>query len=249
VRRLLLSVAAAAALLVPAAPAPAVVTIGNTDFYYAAAYQYLDAPAPGFQATFTVENPAQVRSSRRSTHHSLGQIGVGQRSDRSQLEAGWTRERGTPRLFVFRRPADGSGTCYNKCGFVKKGPGKKPGAKVEPGSTLTVGFQHVGKRWWLLVNGKRSGFYPDRLWKGRTFTGTDLSQVWGEVTVDHGKAPCVDMGNGTSPLAGPAAQITAVTWIGGPPTALAISSQTDAGLYDAVLTGADSMAYGGPGAC
>lgn len=241
-------VAALAGLVPSSSPASAVIQHGDTDFYYAAAYQYLDVPASGFQATLTVENPGQVGATRRNIEHSLGQIGVGQRTDQSQLEAGWIKQRGKPRLFVFRRPASGAGTCYNKCGFHKKGPGKKPGAILKPGSRITVGFQHIGTKWWLLVDGKRSGFYKDKLWRGRTFTSTDVSQVWGETTVDHGKTPCVDMGNGTSPLAGPSALIYDVTWIGGPATSLVPSPYTDTGLYDVVVA-PNAIAYGGPGAC
>ena len=252
VKRLLVAALACAsslAVLAPvSSPAEAVQTHGRTDFYYAAAGQGLDAPAAGFQATFTVEKPHQVPA--RGTHHSLGQIGLGQRADGSQLEAGWIREkkRGL-RLFSFWRPSSGADTCYDTCGFHAKGPGKKPGHRLRPGQVLTVGFQHVGNRWWLLVDGKRSGYYKDKLWKGHTFTGADYAQVWGEVTVKHGHSPCIDMGNGTSPLAGPAAQITGVTWIGGPATNLTISPETDTGLYDAVLTSPSSMVYGGPGAC
>ena len=159
VNRRHLAVAVAAALtaaFAPAAGAAAPPAPVGSDYYYASAGAYAEYPAAGFQATFTVHKPRQVQRERRN--HSLGQIAVTQTTDSSYLEAGWTQERGKPRLFVFWRPANGKKTCYNLgCGFRLKGPGQRPGTKVKPGSLLTVGFEHVGKKWWLLVDGERSG--------------------------------------------------------------------------------------------
>jgi hypothetical protein len=57
------------------------------------------------------------------------------------------------------------------------------------------------------------------------------------------------MGNGVRPELGAAARIYDVTWIGGPPASLAVSSQTDFDLYGLALTAPNAIAYGGPGAC
>jgi hypothetical protein len=247
--------AAATALAFAAALAPPADAASTTqrapvgsEYYYAAAGVYADYPAAGFQATLTVHKPEQVQRKRRN--HSLGQIAVTQRSDGSTLEAGWTQERGNPRLFVYWRPTTGKKTCYNLgCGFRLKGPGQRPGTKVKPGSTLTVGFEHVGRKWWLLVDGKRSGYYPDRLWKGQ-FTSTDLAQVFGEVVVDRGSQPCTDMGTGQLPQTGAAARIYDATWLGGPPSlSLLLSASAYPSFYDIVQTAPNAVAYGGPGAC
>lgn len=254
-RRLLAAATAAALALVlapsaaaPAAPADPVPRAYGSDYYYASAGTYAEYPAAGFQATLTVHAPQQV--DRKHRGHSLGQIAVTQQADDSYLEAGWTHERGKPRLFVFWRPPTGKKTCYNVgCGFKLKGPGKRPGSKLKVGSTITVGFEHVGKKWWFLVNGERSGYYPDRLWKGQ-FTSTDLAQVFGEVVVSRGKAPCTDMGDGRLPSAGGSARIYDAAWIGGPPSlALTFSPSTQPAYYDIAQTAPNAFTYGGPGAC
>ena len=239
---------ALAAFLAPAAgDAAAPAPIGR-DYYYASAGAYAEYRAAGFQATLTVHKPRQVQ--RERLNHSLGQIAVTQTSDRSTLEAGWTQERGKPRLFVFWRPANGNKTCYNLgCGFRLKGPGKRPGSKVKPGSILTVGFEHVGKKWWFLVNGEKSGYYPDRLWKGR-FTSTDLAQVFGEVVVDRGTRPCTDMGTGQLPQTGAGARIYDAAWLGGPPSLTLVTTLSPyPSFYDIAQTAPNAVAYGGPGAC
>jgi hypothetical protein len=254
VNRRLLATALVGALAATFAPSagtavpPAPPAASGVDYYYAAAAAYADSPAAGFQATLTVHKPRQVERAHRG--HSLGQIAVTQTTDGSYLEAGWTQERGKPRLFVFWRPPNRHKTCYNLgCGFRLKGPGRRPGSKVKPGSTLTVGFEHVGRKWWFLVDGERSGYYPDRLWKGQ-FTSTDLAQVFGEVVVDRGHQPCTDMGTGQLPATGAGARIYDAAWIGGPPALTLVTAPSAyPSFYDIVQTAPNAVAYGGPGAC
>ncbi len=254
VRRL---VAATTALLVgsgvavglTSAQAPALVDEGTRPgYHYAAAYAHsVVSPASGFGATLTVHRPKDVR--RDGREHSLGQIGVGSTNGYPYVEAGWRLARGTkPRLFVYWRPQGSGDTCYNLgCGFKLKGPGKRPGSKLRPGSTITVAFEHVGSKWWLLVNGKRSGFYPDRLWKGQ-FTATDFAQAFGEVHVPRKRRVCADMGNGKPPGQG-AASVTNAYFSNGVPVVFTAQPYNDTANYGFALTGPDSFEYGGPGAC
>ena len=167
----------------------------GSGYHYGATYtQILDEPARGLRATFTVHRPGQVKG--RKGQHSIGQIAVSNIGTREFVEAGWRQYRDGPRLFVFWRPADGSGTCYDfGCGFKDRGPGIRPHSKLKPGSTITIGFKFSHRRWWLIVNGKKSGFYPARLWDG-TFTSSDYASVFGEVYVKPSQRLCADMGNG-----------------------------------------------------
>ena len=182
--------------------------------------------------------------------HSLGQIAVSHSVDSSYLEAGWRQFVDGPRLFVYWRPADGRDTCYNfGCGFRPKGPGLRPGAALTPDAEVTVAFQHDGNRWWLKVDGERSGYYPDRLWKGR-FSGTDFAQLYGEVVTGPKQRVCADMGNGKLARHPEAASVTGVHWVGGPPVRLhEATSVFEVHDYTYQQTSRNSFRYGGPGEC
>lgn len=201
----------------------------------------------GVRATFTVHRPKQVKGNLGQ--HSIGQIAVGDTANRSFVEAGWRRYVDGPRLFVFWRPADGSGTCYNfGCGFKDQGKGKRPNSKLKPGSTITIGFKFQNRKWWLIVNGKKSGYYPARLWNGN-FTRSDYSSIFGEVYVNPDQRLCADMGNGKRARKKKSASVRNVSFYGGPPVQLAISPDSDRTNYSVKLTGDRSFRYGGPGAC
>jgi hypothetical protein len=222
---------------------------GNRGYHYAAAHtQTLATQAKGLRATLSVHHPRQVRSG--SGQHSLGQIAVGQRADGSYLEAGWRQHVGKPRLFVYWRPADGGETCYNfGCGFRPRGRGLRPGAALRPGSEISVAFQHLGNKWWLKVNGTKSGFYPDRLWSGR-FTGTDFAQLYGEVYTAPRQRVCADMGNGMRAHNPRAAYMKEARWLGGPALRLhQARSVVEVHGYTYVQTSRNSFRYGGPGEC
>ncbi len=223
--------------------------IGNTGYHYAAAHtQVLETPADGLRATLSVHKPRQVRG--RIGQHSLGQIAVGRTRDSAYLEAGWRQHIGVPRLFVYWRPADGSDTCYNfGCGFRPKGPGVRPGSPLTPGAEIKVAFQHVDNKWWLKVDGKRTGYYPDRLWRG-TFQGTDFAQVYGEVFTEPGQKVCADMGNGRLARSAGAAYARDVAWLGGPAMKLRRAPTVrEVHAYGYRQTSDSSFRYGGPGAC
>jgi hypothetical protein len=84
---------------------------------------------------------------------------------------------------------------------------------LRPRSRLTLEWLQADRKWWLLVNGSRAGYYPDSLWDGH-FTSTDLAEVFGEVRDRPGE--CISMGDGRWPTQPGAAQIFDVTFIGGP---------------------------------
>jgi hypothetical protein len=198
-------------------------------------------------ATLTVHRPRQVRG--RLGQHSVGQIAIGNTHDGSYLEAGWRQGMDGPRLFVYWRPATGANTCYNACGFRPRGPGIRPGAQLSRGSEITLGFKHIGDRWWLKVNGEMSGFYPDSLWQG-AFRGTDFAQLYGEVYVPKAQKLCADMGNGMPAWKPRAASISNVRWIGGPAVLLHKSPAVrEVHDYFYRQTGPNSFRYGGPGEC
>jgi len=223
---------------------------GNPGYHYAAAHtQTLATQAAGLRATLSVHRPREVRGGRGQ--HSLGQIAVGQRADGSYLEAGWRQYSGKPRLFVYWRPADGRDTCYDVgCGFRPKGSGLRPGTRLQPGTQISLAFQHIGNKWWLKVDGARSGFYPDRLWKGR-FTGTDFAQLYGEVYTAPRQRICADMGNGLRAANPGAAYMKDVRWLGGGPALRLRRAPTvvEVHKYTYAQTGRNSFRYGGPGEC
>lgn len=220
-----------------------------TGYHYGATYtQILDGePSRGLRATFTVHRPGQVKG--RKGQHSIGQIAVSNIGTREFVEAGWRQYRDGPRLFVFWRPTDGSDTCYNfGCGFQDRGPGIRPRSRLKPGSTITIGFRFSDRKWWLMVNGKKSGFYPARLWDG-TFTRSDYASIFGEVYVDPSQRLCADMGNGRRAGKRSAARVRRVAFYDGPPVQLSRADISDLENYSVRLTGDNSFRYGGPGAC
>ncbi|MDQ4051123.1 MAG: neprosin family prolyl endopeptidase [Actinomycetota bacterium] len=222
---------------------------GNPGYHYAAAHtQDLRTQADGLRVTLSVHRPRQVRGGLGQ--HSVAQLAVGQQADGSYIEAGWRQYVGEPRLFVYWRPADGGQTCYNfGCGFRPKGAGLRPGSALQPGSEITIAFQHIGHKWWLKVNGTRSGFYPDRLWRGQ-FTGTDFAQLYGEVYTAPRHRVCADMGNGKRARNARAAYMKDARWLGGPALRLhRAGSVIEVHGYTYLQTSRDSFRYGGPGEC
>lgn len=220
-------------------------------YHYASAHTQLlppEAPTAGVGASFTVHRPGDVRRNRRE--HSLAEIAVhSSATQNSYIEAGWQVFRGGPtRLFVFRWDR-GDPKCYNfGCGFRDRGPGKRPGAKLKPKGVISLGWIHTRDKWWLYVDGKRSGFYPDRLWHGG-FPAASFASVYGEVKVRPGHRFCADMGNGL-PASDPAsAGIFDVGFLFGPPVVLTQSYVDTANNYTLQFTAANAFHYGGPGPC
>jgi len=219
----------------------------DTTYKYAAVgTQSLLHAARGGSATFTVHHPRQVWSG----DHSLAEIAV--RAPGRQfnyVEAGWIVTPGEPtRLFIFWW-RDGQGHCYNfGCGFVSKGPGLQPGTRLTLGSKLRLTWSHRNHRWWLVVNGRRSGYYPDRLWDG-TFTGTKWFQVFGEIAHQPDQSLCDDMGTGRTPWVPGSGWAGRVSFVDGPNVHLSREVAAPADNYGLRLTSQNSIRYGGPGRC
>jgi Neprosin len=222
----------------------------GTKFHYAEAttQHLIDDFAEGASATFTVELPGQVPGMGRQDH-SLAEIAVESPAlDQSFVEAGWIVENNNnPKLFVFWWK-HGNPQCYNECGYVQDGRGLQPGTTLEVGSVITLKWRHHNSKWWLYVNGDKSGYYPDKQWKGE-FTSTTLVKVFGEVAIDKGVPVCDDMGNGLPPTDADAASVTFVSFVEGPPVKLVKGVETPKHNYTVELTGDTSMRYGGPGDC
>lgn len=200
----------------------------------------------GAGATFTVHRPRQVRR----YDHSLAEIAIHKPgSYGTYVEVGWRRYgKGKTRLFVFRWNK-GKPSCYNKCGFKPRGKGLKPGSVLRPGTTFRGEWRHHHHRWNLYINGKWSGFYPDRLWKG-TFHHGGPVQFFGEVSFrKNGKGRCVDMGSGRFPRY-KSARIFKIRYLNTPAAykgGVRIVSAPK--MYKFKRTSPRSFKYGGPGPC
>lgn len=226
---------------------------GGLDKAAAIAYHYaageIQEPtgtaAKGATATFIVEHPKQVR-----TGHSLAELAVEDPAmDYSYIEAGWiVNPHQSPELFIFWWDQSVP-KCYDQgCGYVESGHGIQPGTTLEPGTSITLAWEHRHEKWWLFVNGQRSGFYPDAQWGG-AFTRTGFAQTFGEVAVNDQDPVCTDMGNGKDSSDPSAASITEVSFFKGSPAALVKDVDDPDFGYTMTVAGDASMRYGGPGTC
>jgi Neprosin len=199
----------------------------------------------GVGATLSVHNPRDIRRGE----HSLAEISIHMPGAYGNIiEVGWRRYLGRTSLFVFRWNHNDP-SCYNRCGFVKRGPGKKPGVRLRPGRNLRVEWRHHHRRWNLYVNGRRSGFYPDRLWRGR-FHHVGVTQLFGEVTFRrNGAGRCIDMGNGRFPRRD-SARVYRIRFVGTSASYRGGRRQVTAPEYYGFnRTSPRSFKYGGRGPC
>lgn len=244
---------AVALLAVPPGVAAASDSDGRADpgrraawvYSYSEAYsQY--ATANGAGARFSVHKPKQIP---RGGDHSLAEIAIRPGDSGHIIEAGWTVEAGRGvRLFVFWWKNDNP-RCYNfGCGFVDRGPGIRPGTRLKPGTSIDLAWRHTNGKWWLIVNGKRSGFYRDRQWNGQ-FEKAGLIQVFGEVVHRRGERLCHDMGNGLPASNRRAARISDVRFLGGPDVQLTRGRVDRHNRYTFAMTSPTSFRYGGRGLC
>ncbi|UYM06868.1 neprosin family prolyl endopeptidase [Solicola gregarius] len=224
-------------------------------YKYATAGQYYRKGKypSGLFASFTVHKPKDVKV--RKGDHSLAEIALarpGSNPNRpSYIEVGWVRGNhdGKVRLFVFWWGLKGNPHCYNfACkGFVRAGKGIRPGAKLKPGSKIRLGWVHRKNRWNLYVNGKRSGYYPDRLWKNK-FERISWAQVFGEVAYSGGKGRCIDMGNGKLARKHKGARVWNMK-TRGKSTAHFTKWGEVRGQYGFKRLSGKAFRYGGPGPC
>jgi hypothetical protein len=250
--------AGAASLLLPG-PAtartidhPPIAMAAGFTYYYAEAFQNFAAGVfrSRLAATFTVHHPGQVVNSPKRADHSLAEIAVrAPHLKFTYVEAGW-RQAGTktkPQLFVYWW-RHGNGQCYNfGCGFVRAGHGLRPGKPLNPGARIRLSWSHHNHKWWLAVNGKTSGYYPDKLWHGN-FTKAEGVQLFGEVAVKRGFRGCDDMGNGRWPGNPKSAKVFDVSYDRGT-VDLRKGTVTAPKRYRMTLTGHRSFRYGGPSIC
>ncbi|HUI60741.1 MAG TPA: neprosin family prolyl endopeptidase, partial [Steroidobacteraceae bacterium] len=210
--------------------------------------------ARGVKATLLVEHPPIPAGA--TLDHSLAEIAAFDPSIPGTLiEAGWMSEAAsqgpTPRLFVAYWVRGQQVACFVPLCVVGGGwvqtasPAIQPGGRVaalRTGSRVRLEWRQSNRRWWLLVNGKRVGYYPDSLWQGQ-FTHIYTAEVFGEVLYRSGE--CIQMGNGKWPWRRGAASISDVAFIGGPSVSLRRRFVSPG--YGLRLTGANSFRYGGPG--
>jgi hypothetical protein len=199
----------------------------------------------GVGGTFSVHKPGDLRRGE----HSLAEISLHMPGAWGNIiEVGWRRYLGRTRLFVFRwnhnNPA-----CYDRCGFQPRGLGKKPGSRLRPGSYVRFEWRHHHHRWNLYVNGRWSGFYPDRLWNGN-FRRVGTTQLFGEVTFRrNGVGRCIDMGNGKRPRYR-SARVFKIQYVRTNAGYRAGQRQVTAPrLYNFTRPTPRSFKYGGPGPC
>lgn len=213
-------------------------------YYYASAQSQYIGWARGAKARFTIHRPAQVH---RSGDHSLAEIAIRGPHSSDIIEAGWrTDSTGVTRLFVYWWK-NGQPQCYNGCGFVRKGPGIKPGSVLQPGTAVTLKWVFRHGKWKLKVNGKMAGYYPKRLWHGR-FKKPRVVQVFGEV-VTTALLPCADMGSGRPAWWRKAAKIARVKFVRGPRLRLSEGKVSGQFGYSMRLVNNRKMKYGGRGLC
>ncbi len=226
-----------------------------------ASYAYRYAPAiqtfargsrpNGSGVRLTVHAPGDIMFANND--HSLAEIAIRKAgSTGTYIEAGWLRGNGhrNVRLFSFWWNNHGDAQCYNlQCpGFVREGPGLRPGTVLRPHTTVRVGYIHKNHRWILYVNRKRSGYYPDRLWNG-TFKRANQVQVFGEVAFQP-SGRCIDMGNGHLPTKTSGARAYYYTLAGTRVTPrLMPYSVSNPRWYKSVSVTRASFRYGGPGPC
>jgi hypothetical protein len=224
-----------------AAPSITASAYGAT-FAYGVAIQY--ASSDGLFATATVAKPSLAAND----FHSLAELSARSEDGLLIVEVGWTVDRGVngddrPHLFVFHW-VDGVATCYNGCGYHQV-TGIKSGAALPTGKTK-FGIRHHNGSWWIQVNGKEIGFFPDSLWGGR-YTRAGLTLSFGEVAAGSGN-PCTDMGNGKFANSASAAAMSGLGLFNGPAVNIDVNA-TKPALYTAQKTGTDKFRFGGPGAC
>jgi hypothetical protein len=184
--------------------------------------------------------------------HSLAELAV-ESSDGNQIvEVGWTVDPAQfgddyPHLFVYhwvnRVPS-----CYDGCGFVSTGT--MAGESLEPGSSQTFEIKYVTNEWAIFDNNFEVGYFPGSLWS-TGFTQVGLADWFGEVadgSQDAGR-PCSQMGDGQLPAADTPAEISGISFIGGPSELSLQTHVTNASYYDVALSSPGVMRFGGPGGC
>jgi hypothetical protein len=184
--------------------------------------------------------------------HSLAELAVESSDGKQIVEVGWTVDPAQfgddyPQLFVFhwvnRVPS-----CYDGCGFVSTSA--MAGEILEPGSSQTFEIEYVTNGWAIFDNNSEVGYFPGSLWP-MGFSTVGLADWFGEVadgSQDAGR-PCSQMGDGELPATGNSAEISGISFIGGPSELSLQTHVTSASYYDVALGSPGVMSFGGPGGC
>lgn len=227
------------------------------------AYRY----AGGRQASITAEGvSANVRIAKpflsTAEYHSLGEIAAIKNIGgfRQIVEVGWNVDRVVnggstePHLFVYHWVNDTT-SCYNGCGWVDyNGGGLDAGASMASlvGTAVKMAIQYSDGKWWITVNEKKIGYFPESIWATAGVTGFNNmseTQLFGEVVVEDGVSECSDMGTGQFASSSSAAYFASTAYINGPASANLATFATSSARWSAQLASGSTRTfyYGGPG--
>jgi len=189
-------------------------------------------------------------------YHSLAELAVESSDGEQIVEIGWivaTDVNGDSRthLFVYHW-VNGSGSCYNGCGFVSTSTKYTAGGLVKVGTVGTYSIHYSKGKWILTYDGVKLGYFPESLWSG-TFKSIGLVQAVGELASCSATRPSSQIGNGIEGTSSKAADLTKFSLIGASTTpTLSYSTIGAPAVYkighDApTCTASCHMTFGGPG--
>ena len=214
----------------------------DAQYFYGGADEY--ATATGALGTFLVEAPFVAAMDS----HSLAELAIESSDGQQIVEVGWTVDPGQfgdsrPHLFVYHW-VNGLPSCYDGCGFVPTSATTTAGMPLIVGESDVFEINWGDSHWNLYDNGVLFGYFPDSIWGG-TFTSLGLAQWFGEVAAGSTK-PCSQMGDGQLADSAGADTINNMGFLAGPPVSVSWYSDT---YYTSLPTSANSIRFGGPGAC
>lgn len=229
---------------------------------------------PGASINMAVAKPAMDSLGA----HSLAEIAASKVTSNGQtqhVEIGWTRDpvvnansgctpqpacKDDPHLFTFAW-VNGSGLCYNGCGFVKNTATVQQVGKTVIGALNTsvrAGILYFQGNWWVRWGNEWVGYWPASLWTNagvNDFTDTTQQVVFGEIAA-WDTTTCTDMGNGVFPVLSPPAGATLGSFnaldAAGTGTLRAFNgglTVTVPARWNALAASAYTVRYGGTGGC
>jgi hypothetical protein len=222
-----------------------------------ACYYWATMADSGFTATGAsisiTQNHPKVAT---QDYHSLAELAVESSDGRQIVEIGWivapdVNGDSRTHLFVYHW-VNGSGSCYNGCGFVSTSTKYTPGGLVKVGTVGTYAIHYSTGKWMLTYDGVKLGYFPESLWSGQ-FKSIGLVQAFGEVASSSATRPRSQMGNGVEGTSSKAADLTKFSLIGANTTPTLSYSTIGApavykiGHYTPTCTASCQMAFGGPG--
>jgi hypothetical protein len=188
-------------------------------------------------------------------------------SSQSDIEFGWTNnpgfDNGEATLFVYHFD-DGSGTCYDECGFVQTSNvvGHVVGYPISgPASLFALGPSHLYQtyeegtsgKWYVAIDGEVVGYFPPSAWTARVPVYLTLEETGGEVfSPKADPKPQTTMGDGIAGITEGSAE-----WAGiqdqshgaARPVSFATIAENTPAAYSVGEVSAESFRFGGPGWC